>query len=210
MSLLQNDPTELLEVFDRDGRPTGVARSRSTIHLDGDWHQAFHCWIVRRNRREILMQRRSDRKDTFAGLWDATAAGHWRFGETAEQASREIDEELGIHIPFVELEYRGRAMSDRSFASGVIDREHHQVYVWPSDISLSQLRPDPAEVSAVAAFLATELIAVLAGEKPSVRAVEALDVLPSGEVRATSPVTATRPDFVPYSPDRIRGMLGHA
>ncbi|GAC1323633.1 MAG: hypothetical protein NVSMB2_21440 [Chloroflexota bacterium] len=156
------------------------------------------------------MQRRSDRKDTFAGLWDATAAGHWRFGETAEQASREIDEELGIHIPFAELDYRGRVMSDRAFASGLIDREHHQVYVWPSDISLIQMRPDPAEVSAVAAFPAGDLIAVLAGEKPSVRPVEAIEVLPSGEVRATSIVNATRDDFVPYSPDRIRGILGHA
>lgn len=209
MSLLQNDPAEALEVFDSAGQPTGIARPRSAIHLNGDWHQAFHCWILRRGGRETVMQRRSRHKDTFAGLWDASAAGHWRFGETAEQASREIDEELGLHIPFAELEYRGREMSNRSFPSGLIDREHHQVYVWLKDISLGELRPDPAEVSAVAAFPSEDLIAVLSGTLRSVRAVEAIEVLPTGEPRwIRDGVRAQREDFVPYTPERIRGMLG--
>lgn len=210
MSLLQNDPSEALEVFDAAGHPTGIARPRSAIHLNGDWHQAFHCWILRRGGREIVMQRRSRHKDTFAELWDATAAGHWRFGETAEEASREIDEELGLHIPFAQLEYRGREVSDRAFPSGLIDREHHQVYVWLSDLSLRELRPNAAEVSAVAAFPSDDLLAVLSGTLSTVRAVEAIEVLPSGEVRFMSDeVHAQRKDFVPYTPERIRGMLGH-
>lgn len=209
MSLLQNDPAEDLEVFDPAGHPTGIARPRSAIHLNGDWHQAFHCWIVRRDGREIVMQRRSRHKDTFAGLWDASAAGHWRFGETAEQASREIDEELGLHIPFAQLEYRGREVSDRSFPSGLIDREHHQVYVWRRDVRVSELRPDPAEVSAVAAFPSDELMAVLSGTLPSVRAIDAIEVLPGRDVRSVRDgVTAVRADFVPYDAERIRGMLG--
>src|SRR5260370_30279002 len=60
----QNDPTELLEVFDARGQPTGRAKTRAAVHVDGDWHQAFHCWILRRNRDEIVLQRRSLGKDT--------------------------------------------------------------------------------------------------------------------------------------------------
>ncbi len=63
MTVQQNDPTELLEVFDARGQPTGRAKSRASIHLDGDWHQAFHCWILRRNRDEIVLQRRSLAKE---------------------------------------------------------------------------------------------------------------------------------------------------
>ncbi|HET6314846.1 MAG TPA: NUDIX domain-containing protein, partial [Chloroflexota bacterium] len=118
----QNDPHELLEVFDAAGQPTGVAKSRAEVHRDGDWHQAFHCWIVRRER-EVVLQRRSLAKDTFAGYWDASAAGHWRFGESAEQASRELAEELGLSMDFAALQFGGSERLARTFPNGLIDRE---------------------------------------------------------------------------------------
>src|SRR3569833_2234884 len=141
----QNDPSELLEVFDALGNPTGRAKPRNTIHLNGDWHQAFHCWILRSGPHgtEIVLQRRALTKDTFPGRWDASAAGHWRFGETAEQASREIAEELGIEVPFDRLTWRGRERTARRHASGLVDREHHQVYVVELNQPLSTYRPDP-------------------------------------------------------------------
>ena len=52
-----NDPTELLEVLDGYGHPTGIAKPRAAIHVDGDWHQAFHCWIVRGGGSEVVLQR---------------------------------------------------------------------------------------------------------------------------------------------------------
>src|SRR5919199_2537734 len=138
----QNDPSELLEVFDPSGRPTGRARSRAAVHLDGDWHLAFHCWILRRSRQEIVLQRRSALKDTFPLCWDAAAAGHWRFGESAEEAAREIAEELGLDVPFSLLRRVGREREERAFASGLIDREFHDVYVLEWDAPLSSYRPD--------------------------------------------------------------------
>src|ERR1043165_10232192 len=108
MPVQQNDPPQLLEVFDSHGTPTGQAKPRSAIHIDGDWHVAFHCWILRRGGREVLLQQRSMRKDTFPGCWDAAAAGHWRFGEKPREAAREIAEELGIAVSFEKLRYRGR------------------------------------------------------------------------------------------------------
>ena len=163
MVVQQNDPAELLEVFDSRGRATGRARSRSAIHLAGDWHQAFHCWILRRSGHEIVMQRRSLLKDTFAGCWDAAAAGHWRFGESAREAAREIAEELGVAVPFEDLEYRGRERSSRRFACGLIDREFHQVYVLALNAPLSTYRPDPAEVVGLAAFPSRALVELAAG-----------------------------------------------
>ena len=41
------DPRELLEVYDPEGSPTGVAKARGPVHLDGDWHLAFFCWVAR-------------------------------------------------------------------------------------------------------------------------------------------------------------------
>ena len=205
----QNDPGELLEVFDALGQPTGVARERSAIHLNGDWHQAFHCWILRGGGREVVLQQRSRAKDTFGGRWDATAAGHWRFGETAAEAAREIAEELGLEVAFTDLVYRGREISDRAFPSGLIDREHHQVYVLERDGPLAAYRPDAREVIALAAFPAVELVQLMAGEREALAALEAVAVEPTGAPRP-SQVSVTRVDVVPYSAARLRRMLGWA
>jgi isopentenyldiphosphate isomerase len=204
----QNDPNELLEVFDAAGRPTGHARARAAIHRDGDWHLAFHCWIVRTGRRgqEVVLQRRALTKDTFPGYWDAAAAGHWRFGETPAQAAREVAEELGLEVPFSSLTWRARATTERSHANGLVDREHHEVYVldWPAP--LSSYRPDPAEVSMLGAFRAVELIDVAANRRARVHATEAVAVGPDGGSRPVA-ATLTRADMVPYSAERLRRVL---
>ena len=207
MSVQQNDPAELLEVFDASGQPTGLARSRAAIHLNGDWHQAFHCWILRRNRDEIVLQRRSPAKDTFAGCWDAAAAGHWRFGETAEEAAREIAEELGLAVNFAELTYRGREKGARSFENGLIDRELHQVYVLESDRPLTDYRPDPREVIGLAAFPATAVLSLAAGKTAEMRAIEAVRVLGDSTVQPDE-VVVRRDQLVPYSAARLRRTLG--
>jgi isopentenyldiphosphate isomerase len=204
--LQDNDPDELLEIFDADGRPTGVARSRAEIHLAGDWHQAFHCWIVRPGP-QVVVQRRSLRKDTFAGFWDASAAGHWRFGESAEQAAREIAEELGLQVAFEALRYQGRERLERAFDSGIIDREHHQVYVLEHPANLLSYRPDRREVSALAAVPTVALLEVLSGRIESVRAAEAVTVHEDGTLAATE-LEIARDALVPYDPDRLGRILG--
>jgi isopentenyldiphosphate isomerase len=191
----QNDPSELLEVFDASGRPTGRARSRATVHLEGDWHLAFHCWILRRGGEEIVLQRRSARKDTFPLCWDAAAAGHWRFGESPEEASREISEELGLSVRFGRLRRFGREREDRAFASGLIDREFHEVYALEWEAPLSSYRPDPSEVSALAAVSAQGLLDLASGQREWLRAVEPADV------------TLCREDLVPYSAARLQRLL---
>jgi isopentenyldiphosphate isomerase len=208
-SVQQNDPSELLEVFDARGHPTGRAKTRAAIHLDGDWHQAFHCWILRRNRDEIVLQRRALAKDTFAGCWDAAAAGHWRFGETAAEAAREIAEELGLDVSFADLTYRGRERGARRFANGLIDREHHQVYVLESDRQLADYRPDPSEVIGLAAFPSDAVLSLVAGKKAEMRATEAVLVRPDGTLQPDE-VVVGRDQLVPYSAARLRRMLGMA
>ena len=199
----QNDPTELLEVYESDGQPTGRAKSRSAVHLDGDWHRAFHCWILRRGGREVVLQRRSLLKDTFAGCWDAAAAGHWRFGESAAEAAREIAEELGIHVPFESLEYRGQERAERSFPNGLIDRELHEVYMLRDDRPLTAYRPDPAEVIALGAFPVRELL----GDAYTIRPLEAVSVSPEGLVQPAG-FTVARSELVPYSRERLARNLG--
>jgi isopentenyldiphosphate isomerase len=200
-SIRQNDPAELLEVFDTSGSPTGLAKPRAAIHLDGDWHLAFHCWILRRGGEEVVLQRRSFAKDTFPGCWDAAAAGHWRFGESAADAAREINEELGIEVPFAKLIYRGRERSSRFFPNGLIDHELHDIYVLYDDRPLVEYRPDRLEVIGLAAFRFNDIL----GEDEALAPVEAVSVLADGRLE---PVYATvrHDELVPYSAARLRNL----
>jgi isopentenyldiphosphate isomerase len=206
MTVQQNDPEELLEVFDSGGRPTGRARSRAAVHLDGDWHQAFHCWIVRRHREEVVLQRRALVKDTFAGLWDAAAAGHWRFGERPDEAAREIAEELGLDISFSELVYLGRERASRRFSNGLTDREHHQVHVLECDRPLLEYHPHPREVLGLAAFEASGLVDLVAGRLAALPANEAVSVGIDGRLEQVE-LVVERTDLVPYSAARLRRMF---
>jgi isopentenyldiphosphate isomerase len=203
----QNDPSELLEVFDSRGHPSGRARTRAQIHLDGDWHLAFHCWILRCAGREVVLQRRSLRKDTFGGCWDAAAAGHWRFGETPAEAAREIAEELGISVRFSDLVYRGRERSAKRFRNGLVDREWHEVYVLEDDRPLTDYGPDPREVIGLAAFDVADVIALAGRSTATVTARESVTVAPDGTVSAAR-VSVLRDDIVPYSAARLHRMLG--
>ncbi len=204
----QNDPAEPLEVLDGRGHPTGHVKSRAEVHLAGDWHRAFHCWIIRPGPRgeEVVLQRRALTKDTFPGCWDASAAGHWRAGESPAEAAREVAEELGLVVPFERLAWRSRERIARHHPNGLVDREFHEVYVleWPG--SLTGYRPDPAEVIGLAACPLRELIGLVAGRRESTEATEAVEVRADGRLVA-SQAQITREGLVPYSAARLRRLL---
>ena len=88
---------EYLDVLNENGDKTGNIKLRDEIHRDGDWHLSVHLWLV--NEGEILVQKRSDLKESYPGCYDASAAGHVSAGEEVSVAARrECEEEIGIDI----------------------------------------------------------------------------------------------------------------
>ena len=90
---------EYLDICDENGRPTGETVSRDTAHREGIRHRTAHVWIVRERegRTEVLLQKRSMRKESFPGLYDTSSAGHIPAGqEPLPSALREMEEELGV------------------------------------------------------------------------------------------------------------------
>lgn len=86
---------ELLAVVDErdyiiDHRP------RREIHALSLRHRAVHILVFNDNG-QLLLQKRSPKKDLNKGLWDTSAAGHVDQGENyATCAPRELEEELGV------------------------------------------------------------------------------------------------------------------
>lgn len=191
------DPDELIEVYDAEGRPTGEAKTRALVHRDGDWHLAFFCWIVRRGEEglDVVLQKRAATKDVWPGRFDASAAGHVRFGETIEQATREIEEELGIHVEPRELQHVLRHHQEHVHQSGLVDREIHDVHLVRSDRPLDDYRPGP-EVSGLVAVPLEALRELVAGTRASIATTL---VSFDAEWRAHhQPALLRRDDLVPY------------
>ena len=99
---LNGKPMELFDVIDEDGNKTGQVKERGVAHRDGTLHSTVHIWIVRPNREsgyDILLQKRSECKDSNPGAYDISSAGHVSAGdELMESALREMEEELIVNL----------------------------------------------------------------------------------------------------------------
>lgn len=82
--------------------------TRADIHLHNRMHRATHI-ILTNSEGQVFVQLRSQRKDTNAGLWDSSAAGHVDAGESyLDCAARELQEELGVEVAVEQLQEIGR------------------------------------------------------------------------------------------------------
>ena len=123
-SIYASDPLELLATVDRNDQPLNPI-DRATIHRENLLHRAVHIFILNRHG-ELLLQKRSYRKDKFPRRWDSSAAGHVNAGESYRDcAMRELKEELGITAGLADL--------GRIPASEVTGREFIEIYAGVHD-----------------------------------------------------------------------------
>ena len=202
-------PDELFDVLNADGNPTGEVKRRADVHRDGDWHRAFHLWIVAQpasGASEVLFQRRSRRKDTWPRRLDIAVGGHYRTGETIDDVVREIDEELGFQPRLEELVSIGQRRSV-SLNSAWQDRELQDVYILAIHGDLPRFAPNFDEIESLLRIDANDLISLYRRQTETAAALTA-DVIADRQLGDWRPTTIDLNDFVP---DRdgylIRGTL---
>jgi len=142
---------ELIEVLTPEGKPTGRRKPKADIHRDGDWHRAIHVWIVTPDD-QILLQRRSIRKENNPGLWDVSAAGHVSAGEDLlDSAVREVREELGLTLRPDELRHIATLRQSCVLNRGTyFDNEWYEIFIVRGAVDLRQLILQPEEVDEAA------------------------------------------------------------
>lgn len=125
--------SEKINVCDENGQHIGVA-SRKEVHEKGLWHETFHCWIVTAEDGKdwIHLQLRSHEKKDFPSLFDITAAGHLLANETIEDGIREVEEELGLSVPFKSLIFLG-IIKDQIVQKGFVDNERSHVFLYKTN-----------------------------------------------------------------------------
>lgn len=162
MSDRAQDPNELFDVLTAGGRPTGEAKSRASVHRDGDWHGSIHVWVYGIDRDEpyLAFQRRGKFKDTLPRKLDATVGGHLRSGESADETLREVEEEIGQPVTLAELQPIGVRLGVSEETPGVVDREIQRVYLWRLDGPISVFTPNPDELESLIQLKLDDVLAI--------------------------------------------------
>jgi len=132
---------EELILVDEEGREIGSAEKLEAHRNGGRRHLAFSILLFDR-KGQTLLQRRSQRKYHFGGLWTNACCGHPRPGEVlAEAARRRLHEEIGVSTELCEVFCFTYRATDPS--SGLSEYEVDHVFVGQLD---DEPRPDPEEI----------------------------------------------------------------
>lgn len=139
---------EYIDVLDENGNKTNIVRNKQLIYKKGDWHRTVHVWIMN-SRNELLIQKRAIDKETFAGLWAISVAGHVRSGETSlAAAKREIKEEIDIDIRDNDLKYLFSLKRKQPCQAGILN-VHDDVYLLRLDLDITNVSLQIEEVTEV-------------------------------------------------------------
>lgn len=92
------DKEELLRVLDEFGNYTGIKEKRSIVHKSKLFHNEVALWVIDKENKQVLLQRRSPYKQQSPNKL-AICAGHVVDDETIEETlEKESLEEIGIDI----------------------------------------------------------------------------------------------------------------
>lgn len=132
---------ELLDIVDEKNRPLGFSRPRSQVHRDGDWHRTVHIYIFDAEG-NLLVQKRSIKKDLNPGRWDMRFGGHILAGQTVDEGVlRELEEETGLKLKLGQL-IKGACLR----RDNMPNREFTQVYFFKYDPRLGEMKFADGEV----------------------------------------------------------------
>jgi isopentenyldiphosphate isomerase len=136
---------EYFDVLTEEGEKTGKQKLRSEVHRDGDWHAVVHAWVIN-DAKEILVQKRSMKKDTYPGKWDISCAGHIEAGEEVlPTAVREFEEELGVKVTESEM-IPLDVIKQSKETDKIKDNEVQNVFVLRKSILINDLTLQSEEV----------------------------------------------------------------
>lgn len=183
--------SERLRIFNEKHQYIGE-KTRAEVHKKGYWHETFHCWIVECDL--LYFQLRSENKKDYPGLLDITAAGHLLSGETVRDGIREMQEEIGIHVPFEQLQPLGviECVADRA---GFIDKEFAHTFLLKGSFSEDDFDLEDEEVSGIVKTDIESFRSLCRGECDEVR-IEGFKVIDSKRIKIDQSVGIE--SFVPH------------
>ena len=200
---------EIIDIYDDNMVKIGT-KERKQAHIDGNWHKAFHCWIIFRGRDKkdyMVVQRRGPDKALFPNALDITAAGHYESGETIEDGIREVKEELGIDVSYKNLIPLG-VKFDVAKVGEVVNREFDDVFLLLYTKDISEYNFQVEEVSGLALFRIDEALDMFSGKKKSIKARTIMaQKSQKGYIKKREIIDISPKDFIPRTDAYVYKML---
>ncbi|MGX9293057.1 NUDIX hydrolase [Bacillus sp. A015] len=189
---------EKLRIMNDQQETIGVA-TRSDVHAQGLWHETFHFWLLKKEYDTVYLyfQLRSPAKKDFPSLLDITAAGHLLADEQPSDGIREVEEELGLSIPFEDLTFAG-VIQDEIHMPSFIDREFCHVYLYVNQGEPINVQLQKEEVAGLYRTRFIDAQHLLTGQCERIQ-VEGFEMDAAGERREESREVDVH-DFVPHEP----------
>lgn len=174
--------------------------TRWEVHNRGLWHQTFQCWIISltEGSLKIMLQLRQIDKDTFPGKLDISCAGHLLAGESREDGIRELEEELGLQVPYEQLAYAGVVAEEYVNPPVLTDREFCHVHVYECDMPLTEYKVQTSELAGLFWADAADFRQLVYGLRTNMQVVGML-VEADGTVVYPVSRTVTKEDLTPNS-----------
>nr|WP_192597005.1 NUDIX hydrolase [Sporosarcina limicola] len=187
---------EILNIFDEDRNHIGVA-TREEVHRLGHWHETFHCWFGSKENGVyyLFLQLRSELKKDYPNLLDITAAGHLLAHETVHDGVREVEEEIGVAVSFMDLVPLG-VIDYCVKQEGFIDKELANVFLYDCQNTLEQFTLQKEEVSGIVKVVFDDFYELWLGDEEEIR-IQGFGIAKDGE-RISINKLVGRDGFVPH------------
>jgi isopentenyldiphosphate isomerase len=163
---------ELIDIYSGTGDHLGT-KGRNAVHIEGFWHKTFHCWVIFKDQQGVgwvILQKRSEKKGSWPGYVDVTAAGHYLAGETTRDGLREVQEELGIQVDEKALIPLGMRVCVEEFQAGKINHEFQDVFLLIGDDNLDKYRIQSEELTGLLKVRISSLLELFGKEVESIPA----------------------------------------
>lgn len=148
------EPEELWDVYDAEGKLTGVLHRRAEPLKPEEYHLCVHVW-TQNSKGEFLLTKRSENK-SMPGLWESTGGSVTAGEDSFSAALREVQEETGIILEPDAGEFLFR-YSGVSF--------HCDVWLFRQEFDLNKVRLLEGETCAVMAANREKIIELLKNDE---------------------------------------------
>jgi isopentenyldiphosphate isomerase/ribosomal protein S18 acetylase RimI-like enzyme len=134
---IQTEKSELFDILDVDGNPTGRTKPRGVPFEEGEYRRVVHI-VILSDDGKMLIQQRQFFKSGWAGMWDVTVGGSASTGENGRVAAqRELKEEIGLDLDFTNV---------RPIITLAFDRGFDDFFVFKKNVDINTLKLQPEEV----------------------------------------------------------------
>lgn len=189
----------LIDVYTDRNEPAGYTIEKKEAHAKGLWHRVFTCLVINTDNKTAYLQKKTPGRYSFdrPDHMDVTVGGHYEAGESIEAGIREMEEEIGLKVPFDQLVSLGQRQTSVVLAKDYDNNEFQHIFLLPIKTKITEFKYTDTEVRGIVEVPLLEGIDLMRGEIPELKVKGCFVAVDKAEGKEVVDMTITKEDFVP-------------